>query len=79
MLRQWLPYTLRLQRLQSRIFESSRCISNQAEVITNFKLQDIDPAKLTITKTSHRKNPVSNDKLVFGHTFTGISVKFTIT
>ncbi|RKF74645.1 Branched-chain-amino-acid aminotransferase, cytosolic [Golovinomyces cichoracearum] len=48
----------------------ARQLTTQSQDAPNYKLQNIDVSKLTITKTSLPKSPVPNNELIFGHTFT---------
>jgi branched-chain amino acid aminotransferase len=76
MLRQLLPRCCAFKpRPASRlivIWESSKSYSIQAESASTVKLQDIDPSKLSITKTTTPKELVPREELVFGRTFTGM-------
>lgn len=53
--------------------ESSRPYSIKADSASTIKPQDIDPSKLSITKTTTPKELVPPNELVFGRTFTGQS------
>ena len=60
-------------KLPSRLITSwERSYSIQAESASTIKLQDIDPSKLSITKTTTPKGLVPPNELVFGRTFTGM-------
>ncbi|RMD44684.1 hypothetical protein DV735_g395, partial [Chaetothyriales sp. CBS 134920] len=60
-----------IARGQSRGFASSWTLQNRVlDEIVPSTLPDIDPAKLSITKTTSPKPLVPNRDLVFGHTFT---------
>ncbi|PVH79881.1 branched-chain-amino-acid aminotransferase [Cadophora sp. DSE1049] len=50
--------------------QQSRLYSIQANAASNVKAQDIDPSKLTITKTTTPKELLPANELVFGRTFT---------
>jgi hypothetical protein len=41
------------------------------------RLPDVDPSKLTVTETITPKQLVPNQDLVFGRTFTGMSIPST--
>jgi len=75
MLRQLRPRSALLKQSPSRLilgaWESSRSYSIQAKAASTVKLQDIDPGKLSITKTTTPKELVPPNELVFGKTFTG--------
>jgi hypothetical protein len=59
-------------RLIANVWETSRSYSIQAESASTIKLQEIDPSKLSITKSTTPKELVPPNELVFGRTFTGI-------
>merc|ERR1712144_35592 len=50
--------------------QQSRLYSIQANAASDVKAQDIDPSKLTITKTTTPKELLPANELVFGRTFT---------
>ncbi|KAH8665935.1 branched-chain-amino-acid aminotransferase [Tricladium varicosporioides] len=74
MLRQLRPRTAfkqstsRLLAIAAR--ESSRSYSIKADSASTIKPQDIDPSKLSITKTTTPKELVPPNELIFGRTFT---------
>jgi hypothetical protein len=75
MLRQLRPRSALFKQSPSRLilgtWESSRSYSIQAKAASTVKLQDIDPAKLSVTNTTTPKELVPPNELVFGRTFTG--------
>lgn len=75
MLRQLRPRSALFKHSSSRLilatWGSSRSYSIQAEAASTAKLQDINPSKLSITKTTTPKELVPPNELVFGRTFTG--------
>ncbi|PBP15796.1 branched-chain-amino-acid aminotransferase [Diplocarpon rosae] len=74
MLRQLRPIAARCKRSPSRLLgaacQQARFYSVHAEAASTIKLQEIDPSKLSITKTTTPKELVPQDELVFGRTFT---------
>lgn len=78
MLRQLRPRASLFQSQPSRLIaaatyqqQQSRLYSIQANAASDLKAQDIDPSKLSITKTTTPKQLVPPNELVFGRTFTG--------
>jgi branched-chain amino acid aminotransferase len=73
MLRQLSPRSA-FKQLPSRLIATTwRSYSIQAESASTIKLQEIDPSKLTVQKTTTPKELVPPNELVFGRTFTGMS------
>jgi hypothetical protein len=52
-------------------WQSSKSYSIKAEAASTTKLQDIDPSKVTVQKSTTPKDLLPLDQLVFGRTFTG--------
>lgn len=50
---------------------SQRPYSIHADASVGTKIQDIDPTKLSITKTTTPKDLLPPEELIFGHSFTG--------
>ncbi|KAK2626193.1 hypothetical protein QTJ16_004455 [Diplocarpon rosae] len=74
MLRQLRLTAARCKRSPSRLLgavcQQARFYSIHAEAASTTKLQEIDPSKLSITKTTTPKELVPQNELVFGRTFT---------
>ncbi|KAK6582462.1 hypothetical protein PZA11_004870 [Diplocarpon coronariae] len=74
MLRQLWPTAALCKRSPSSLLAAAcqqlRLYSIQAEAASTIKLQEIDPSKLSITKTTTPKELVPQNELVFGRTFT---------
>ncbi|KUJ20776.1 branched-chain-amino-acid aminotransferase [Mollisia scopiformis] len=71
MLRQLRPQSALFKQSPSRLLATCmRAYSIEATSASTIKLQDIDPSKLSITKTKTPKELVPPNELVFGRTFT---------
>jgi branched-chain amino acid aminotransferase len=74
MLRQLCPRRAFFKPTPSRLeaaWESTRPYSIKVESASTIKLQEIDPSKLSVTKTTTPKELIPPKELVFGRTFTG--------
>ncbi|CAG8975106.1 hypothetical protein HYALB_00008947 [Hymenoscyphus albidus] len=83
MLRQFRPQRSLAKQPISRLLaawqEPSRSYSIHANAASTAKIQDIDPSKLTITKTKAPKELIPASELVFGRSFTDhmLSIEWT--
>ncbi|KAG9233026.1 branched-chain-amino-acid aminotransferase [Amylocarpus encephaloides] len=83
MLRQLAPRGLLYKQSSSRLLavweQPLRSYSIKANTASSAKLQDIDPSKLSITRTTTPKELVPANELVFGKTFTDhmLSIEWT--